>query len=40
MWLTALTLTIAAASVSYYAFEKWIAQYKRRFEAVEGRSAL
>ncbi|MBZ9821640.1 acyltransferase family protein [Mesorhizobium sp. CA4] len=33
LWLVALTLTIAAASVSYYAFEKWIARFKRRFES-------
>ncbi|MCZ8547174.1 hypothetical protein OOJ09_23540 [Mesorhizobium qingshengii] len=37
MWLTALTLTVVAASISYFAFEKWIAQFKRRYEAVEGR---
>ncbi|TPM36518.1 acyltransferase [Mesorhizobium sp. B2-3-5] len=37
-WAVALTLTVVAATVSYYAFEKRIAQYKRRFEAVEGRS--
>lgn len=37
VWLTALTLAVSAASVSYFAFEKWIAQFKRRFEAVEGR---
>ncbi|MBZ9761315.1 acyltransferase [Mesorhizobium sp. CA8] len=39
MWATALLMTIALATISYYGFEKWIAQYKRRFEAVEGRSA-
>jgi peptidoglycan/LPS O-acetylase OafA/YrhL len=39
MWATALAMTTILAAASYYGLEKWIAQYKRRFEAVEGRPA-
>ncbi|MER8720019.1 acyltransferase [Mesorhizobium sp. M0138] len=39
LWATALMLTIVAATISYFAFEKWVAMYKVRFAAVEGRAA-
>lgn len=39
LWATSLGLTIAAATISYFAFEKWLAMLKARFSEVEGRPA-
>lgn len=40
LFAAALSLTIALATVSYFAFERWIFRIKQRFAVVEGRPAI
>lgn len=40
LFAAALLLTIALATVSYFAFERWIFRIKQRFAVIEGRPAI